>query len=208
LVCLSVAKFNKYYRTININGTNVPVVYNLLAGKAASYYTNATTAMDKVNPVVVAFSNKFGDYPYKLEKHGFYDGLIGAGGMEHQTLHQWFGDNVTFSTWNDLWLAEGFARYSESLAAELVPSLGQNPFTIRNSLKTAALANTVSAWIPDGNTGNSDLIWNSSYGTSVYERGGMVVSMLRTLCGDTKFYQACTNYQTALAGKSAILMLF
>jgi hypothetical protein len=31
----------------------------------------------------------------------------------------------------------------------------------------------------------------------------MVVSMLRTLCGDTKFYQACTNYQTALAGKSA-----
>lgn len=220
LVAVSVAKFTRYYRTVNINGTLTPVVYYLLwnTGSQATKVAN----MDKINLVLVALSNKFGDYPFKLEKHGFYDGLLGAGGMEHQTfsaiatsqfdlrtlthelMHQWFGDNVTFATWNDLWLAEGFARYSEALAAELVPSLGYSAYTTLNSFKNSALAlNSASTWIPNSNMSTSNLVWNSSYGSTVYERGCMVVSMLRALAGDTKFYQACTNYQTALKGKSA-----
>ncbi len=223
LVCVSVAKYNKYYRSVNISGTEVPVVYNLLIGKTAINYTNILTAMDKINPLLVEFSKKFGDYPFKNEKHGFYDGLLGAGGMEHQTfsgissgsltslrtlahelMHQWFGDNVTFGNWNDLWLAEGFARYSEALAGELVPALSINPYTTRNGFKTSALGlASASAWIPDGNAGNSALIWSSSYGNTVYERGAMIVSMLRSICGDEKFFKALTDYQTSLAGKSA-----
>jgi hypothetical protein len=222
LVFVSVAKFDRHYRSVNISGTNVQVVYNLLKGKTAATTTSILTAMDRMNLVLPAFSNKIGDYPFKNEKHGYYDGLLGAGGMEHQTfsgmasgaltststlahelMHQWFGDNVTFATWNDLWLAEGFANYGEALAAELVPSLGQNPYSIRNSIKNSALASTVSAWIPDSNIPTSNLIWNSAYGGAVYTRGAMVVSMLRAIAGDTKFFQALTNYQTNLAGKSA-----
>ncbi|MEI2738137.1 MAG: M1 family aminopeptidase [Chitinophagaceae bacterium] len=223
LVFVSVAKFNRYYRSVNIGGTDVQVVYNLFRGKTAGTYTSILTAMDKMNPLLSALSDKFGLYPFKNEKHGYYDGLLGAGGMEHQTfsgiagssltslgtlahelMHQWFGDNVTFGTWNDLWLAEGFARYCEALAGELVPSLGINPYSRRSSFKSSALSNTsVSTWIPNANTGNSDLIWNSNYGSAVYERGAMIVSMLRSICGDQKFYQAMTDYQTTLAGKSA-----
>lgn len=223
LVFVSVAKFNRYYRSVNIGGTDVQVVYNLFKGKTAMTYTNILTAMDKMNPLLSAFSDKFSHYPFKNEKHGYYDGLLGAGGMEHQTfsgistssltsistlahelMHQWFGDNVTFGTWNDLWLAEGFARYSEALAGELVPSLGINPYSRRNSFKSSALSNSsVSTWIPNANTGNSDLIWNSNYGSAVYERGAMIVSMLRSICGDQKFYQAMADYQTTLAGKTA-----
>lgn len=216
LVGISVARFKRYYRTVNINGTIVPVEYDLLAGKSNSYYTNAVNAMDKINQVIVKLSEKFGDYPFKNEKHGFYDGLLGADGMEHQTfsciqsgaltslgtlthelMHQWFGDKVSFSTWNDLWLAEGFARYSEALGPELLPSVfGTSPSTIRYGWKSRARGSykNVGAWIPNSNMGNSNLIWNSSYGGSVYDRGGMVVSMLRTLLGDTKFFQACRNY--------------
>ncbi len=102
-----------------------------------------------------------------------------------------------------MWLAEGFANYGEALAAELVPSMGLNPYTIRNGIKNAALSSSVSAWIPDGNTTTSNLIWNSAYGGAVYSRGAMIVSMLRAIAGDTKFYQALNNYQTNLAGKSA-----
>jgi hypothetical protein len=223
LVCVSVAKYDRIYRTVDVNGTTVQVVYNLLRGKTATNKNNAIAAFDKINPVLPAFSNKIGDYPFKLEKHGFYDGLVGAGGMEHQTfsgiqtgsltsvatlthelMHQWFGDNVTFSTWNDLWLAEGFARYSEALAGELVPSTGLNPFTERSSMKTGALGNTTeSTWIPDASAANSTGIWGGGYGGTVYERGAMVVSMLRILSGDTKFFAALTKYQTELAGKSA-----
>ncbi len=222
LVFVSVAKYNRFYNAVNVNGTTVPVVYNLFKGKTAATYTNIVTAMDKINPVLQSFSSKFGDYPFKNEKHGFYDGLLGAGGMEHQTfsgiatntltslstlnhelMHQWFGDNVTFSTWNDLWLAEGFANYGEALAAELVPTLNQNAFAIRSSIKSSALNSSVSAWIPNSNITSSNTLWGSSYGNAVYVRGGMVVSMLRAIAGDTKFFQALTNYQTQLAGKSA-----
>jgi len=220
LVALAVGKFTRYYKQVNVNGTYTQVAYYLLRNTAS--HATKITAMDKMNLVITAFSSKFGDYPFKLEKHGYYDGLLGAGGMEHQTFsgiatsqfnaqtlvheltHQWFGDNVSFSTWNDLWLAEGFARYSEALAAELVPSLSLNPYTIRSNLKSNAMAlNSAGAWIPDANIANSDLIWNSNYGSTVYERGGMVVSMLRAICGDAVFFQALSNYQANRAGKSA-----
>ncbi len=223
LVAVSVAKYDRVYKSVNVNGTNVQVVYNLLRGKTATNKNNAIAAFDKINPVLPAFSSKIGDYPFKLEKHGFYDGLVGAGGMEHQTfsgiqtasltsvatlthelMHQWFGDNVTFSTWNDLWLAEGFARYSEALAGELVPTTGLNPFTERTSMKDNALLNTTeSTWIPDASAANSTGIWGGGYGGTVYERGAMIVSMLRILSGDNNFFSALTKYQTELAGKSA-----
>ncbi len=224
LVFVSVARYNRYYRSVNINGTEVPVVYNLLRGKTGTpTYATILTAMDRITPLVTAFSNKFSDYPFKNEKHGFYDGLLGAGGMEHQTMsgissgsltslrtlahelmHQWFGDNVTFASWNDLWLAEGFARYSEALAGELDPTLLLNPLSIRSTIKSSALGlSNVSAWIPNTSSGTSAQIWSSNYGSAIYERGCMIVSMLRSICGDQKFFQALSNYQTALAGKTA-----
>jgi DNA/RNA endonuclease YhcR with UshA esterase domain len=223
LVCLAAAKYNRYYSSVTVGNTNVPVYWYLLAGKTASYYTNALSAMAKMNAVVQAYSSKLGDYPFKKEKHGFYDGLSGAGGMEHQTfsaiapnsltslatldhelMHQWFGDNVTMATWNDLWLAEGFARYGEILSAELVPSLGYSPYIRRNGIKNSALGlSNTSLWIPNASIANSSTIWNSNYGSAVYERGAMIVSMLRTLCGDDKFFEAVRNYQTNMAGRAA-----
>jgi Peptidase family M1 domain len=224
LVAVSVGKFNRYYSAVNISGTIVPVQFYILKNTATQ--PAKVTAMTKINAVVDSLSRRWGDYPFKLEKHGFYDGLNGAGGMEHQTFsaiansaladlptlthelgHQWFGDNVSFATWNDLWLAEGPARFSEAYAAEQVPGLGFTATqvqTMKNTLKSGALAqNTESAWIPNSSMGNSALIWSSNYGTTVYERGGMIITMLRALCGETKFRQAMTNYQIALAGKSA-----
>jgi hypothetical protein len=220
LVCLSVGKFTRYYRSVNISGTNVPVVYYLLRSTANK--ATKVALMDQINLALVAFSNKYGDYPFKLEKHGYYDGLQGAGGMEHQTfsaiasnqydaktlahelMHQWFGDNVSFATWNDLWLAEGFARYSESLVGELVPSLGIDPVATLGGYQSTALSlSTASTYIPDANIKNSNLIWNSAYGSTVYERGCMVISMLRALCGDGMFFNTLKSYQTNLAGKSA-----
>ncbi len=227
LVSLGVARYNRYSRSVNIGGTNTEVAYYLFRGKPAATYTAILTAMDNTNLALTAFSNKFGDYPFKNEKHGFYEGLGGAGGMEHQTfsaiatssishvptlvhelMHQWFGDKVTFATWNHLWLAEGPARYSESLVGELVPALGINPVTERTQNKntTRGSYSTTNLVIPPAGIASSGAIWNGTYGGAVYEKGAMIISMLRKLVGDTRFYQAMTNYlnDPALAYKAAV----
>ena len=226
LVGLSVARYNRYYRTpITIGSVKVPVVYYLMAGKPSGSYSTVVSAMDQATQLVSIYSKKYGDYPFKNEKHGYYEGLNGAEGMEHQTfsaiasngissittlahelMHQWFGDKVSFATWNDLWLAEGFAVYGEILGAELLPSFGQTVVAKRTNVKQSAQSITdVGAWIPNSSIGNSDLIWNSSYGTAVYDRGGMVVSMLRTMCGDSLYFKIMKQYiaSPTLAYKSA-----
>lgn len=233
LVCLGIARYNRYYRgNVNVGGFNTPIVYYLYAGKPD--YSSILTAMDKATELVAKFGQKFGDYPFpdplKGGKHGFYEGLNG-GAMEHQTfsaiatsaltstntlihelVHQWFGDNVSFKTWNDLWLAEGFAEYMPSYAAEVVSGL-TSAYSTRNSIKNSstdgALQNTSTAYIPAAGIANSNNIWGGSgttaYGKSVYKRGAMVVSMLRTMSGDTKFFNVLKDYQTSsnLAFKSA-----
>ena len=224
LVGLSIARYNRYYRgSVNVGGFNVPVVYYLFAGKTD--YTPILNAMDKVTELLHEFSLKFGDYGFldKLRggKHGFYEGLGTFGGMEHQTFsaistnsltnlpllahelsHQWFGDKVSFSTWDDLWLAEGFAKYSESLAPDLVSGLGYTSYSARISIKNAALTESTPITIPNSYIVNSDSIWAakavaSQYSNSIYVRGAMVVSMLRTISGDTKFFNVLKDYQTA-----------
>jgi aminopeptidase N len=226
LVAVTVARFTRYYRTpVNINGTLVPVVYYLFRGKTAGTYNTILTAMDNMRMALDSLSDRYGDYGFKNEKHGFYEGLQGAAGMEHQTFsaiatgsissnsvlahelaHQWFGDKVSFATWNDLWLAEGFARYSESLVGEMVPSTGINPLTKRTSSKTTAQGiPTTPVRLSDADQATSNLIWTAANDDAVYEKGAMVVGMLRALLGDAKFFTALRNYQTApgLAYKSA-----
>ncbi len=221
LVSVCVARFNRYYRgTIPVGGFNVPVVYYLFPGKSS--YTSILAAMDKVTELVTAFGTKYGDYgfvdPAKGGKHGFYEGLGAFGGEEHQTFsgissnsltsksllshelaHQWFGDKVSFSTFNDLWLAEGFAEYSPAYAADLITGMGYTSLSQRQSFKANAISETVSAYIPSGNIVNSDKIWGTTtgngYQSTVYDRGAMIVSMLRTLAGEAKFVEALTDYQ-------------
>ncbi len=214
LVAVAVTQYDVFNRTpVNINGTLVPVVYYISKGRNPS--SGTLNKFDYCRDELVAFSNLFGDYPFKNEKYGMYEFGWG-GGMEHQTfsamgwssfnsnstvahelMHQWFGDKVTMATWNHLWLAEGFASYGEVLAGEFVPATGINPTTQRGSNKTAANGSTertYSCYIPDASITNSNILWSSVYGSSVYDRGGMVVSMLRTLLGDDKFFQACRDY--------------
>jgi hypothetical protein len=226
LVCVAVARFNRYYYPrVTIGGVSVPVVFYLHRGKSAGNYTAILNAMNTQTQVLSAFSTKFGDYPFKRDKHGYYDGLGGAGGMEHQSfsaisggttaggtgslaspqvlahelMHQWFGDKATFATWADLWLAEGFARYGEALAGEFVPATGITPATEMSAAKTGARSvTTTPTRITSFTTSNN--VWTSANVSAVYDRGCMVVSMLRALSGDAKFFLACTNYLDSLNG--------
>lgn len=219
LVSLGVAKYTEFNRTpVTIGTTSVPITYQLFSRAS---YTSILNALDFCKSELQLFSSKFGDYPFKNEKFGVYEFGF-SGGMEHQThvgigssaltswsviahetAHQWFGDAVTFKTWNSLWLAEGFATYMEVLSAEQIPALGQNPITYRSSLKSSARSVTVPVYL--GNISTSNTIWTGANTSAVYDRGAMMVSMLRVLAGDTQFFNATRNFinDPALAYQSA-----
>lgn len=212
LVAIGIAKYKRFNLGNITSGTkSVPFVVNIFSGKTTTEENNIITRMNNNKLVLTALSNLYGEYPFVNEKHGFYEFGF-SGGMEHQTMsgistssmqsntvlahelgHQWWGDKVSFATWNHLWLAEGFATYSEALAFEYVPSIGINAVNKMASNKNTARSNTSTPLLISDIT-NSNTIWTNNNTTAIYERGCMVAAMLRCLLGDTKFFTACKNY--------------
>ncbi len=216
-VCTAVANFVQYPAVptiVNIGGTPMPY-YNYLFPE-----TNTTIAqgtLDNTALMLTTFSNKFSDYPFKNEKYGHYTFGFG-GGMEHNTFsgmnastynqstdwdiiahelgHQWFGANVTCGSWREIWINESFATFSESICAEFAPSVcsGQTGASWRGYHKSQAInsANQSQSVYVNDTSSISSIFTPAVY---VYERGAMVIYMLRTLMGDAKFFQAIKNIQ-------------
>lgn len=212
LVCLGVADYVEYTGpSVNVSGTMVPMVHYLYPPQ------NTATVQGYCNlagQVLDTFSNYFGDYPYKNEKYGQYQ-MTSYGGMEHATFsamstsaltswsttihelgHQWFGDKVTCATFNHIWLNEGWATYTEAFGAEKVPNaLVGSAATARSNIKTNARSTTESPYLTVATTTND--VFGASVTTQIYDRGAIVISMLRLLLGDTDFFQAVRNYLAA-----------
>ncbi len=220
-VCTAVANYVQYPAvadTVLIGGTKMPV-FNYLFPETNT--AGAHTSLDRVKLMLTTFSSKFGDYPFKNEKYGNYTFGFG-GGMEHNTFsgesatwvydqswywdilahelgHQWFGASVTNGSWGDIWINESFATFSESICAEFAPSVsaaaGETGVSRRAYHKSLAINpgyQSQSVYVND--TSNMATIFTPS--VYVYERGAMVLYMLRTMLGDTKFFQAIQNYET------------
>ena len=219
-VCTAVANYVQYPAvadTVLIGATKMPV-YNYLFPETNT--TAAHTSLDGVKTMLTTFSTLFGDYPFKKEKYGNYTFGFG-GGMEHNTFsgesagvydqvtdwdilahelgHQWWGDNVTCNSWQDIWLNESFADYSEVLCAEFAPSVsaaaGNTGLSWRQNKKTQVM-NTGNQAQSTHVTDTSTILTIFTPAVYIYERGGMIISMLRTLMGDAKFFQALKNYQS------------
>ena len=218
-VCTAVANYVQYPTiadTVIIGGTKMPY-YNYLFPETNT--AAASTSLDRVKLMLTTYSTLFSDYPFKNEKYGNYTFGFG-GGMEHNTFsgesssgvytaannwdilahelaHQWWGASVTCGSWHDIWVNESFADYSEALLLEFAPSIatsvGITDSTWRTAKKTATIGATAQATYV---TDTSTILTIFTPSVYIYDRGGMIITMLRTLLGDTKFFQALKNYQT------------
>ena len=110
----------------------------------------------------------------------------------HEIAHQWFGNAVTESEWDDVWLSEGFATYFTLLFRE--HAYGRDDFV--TGLKEAA--ERVWRWYddnPDYRIVHDDLD-DMSRVTSIatYQKGAWVLHMLRGRLGDEAFWRGIRLY--------------
>ena len=191
-------------------GPAVPIVDYVYNQDALSFYQSE---INRTAGFIENYSNLAGLYPFTDEKYGHSMAPLG-GGMEHQTMttqdgftftltahelfHQWFGDNVTCASWEDIWLNEGFASYGEYLSLQALAT----PADARNWLDNAhQYAQRSNGTIYVADTTNVRRIFD--YYLS-YKKGAAVIHMLRYLLNDdTKFFRALRTYQSQFGGRTA-----
>ncbi|MGR7812886.1 M1 family aminopeptidase [Lacinutrix undariae] len=202
LIAMAVTNYEVYSHTVANNGNPFDIVNYVYPENLTSAQNSTGVTVDIMN----LFTNLFEEYPYAEEKYGHAQFGWG-GGMEHTTVsfmgsfnrnliahelaHQWFGDKITCGSWKDIWLNEGFATYLSGLVIENLD--GNTDFTTwkqqLNSSITALPNGAV--YLSNTDTLSVNRIFSSRL---TYNKGAMVLHMLRKKLGDVVFFEALQTY--------------
>ncbi len=200
LVSIALTNYAEFSNWFRYSSTDSMEILNYVLPE---HLPDARANLPKAVDALRIFSDAYGLYPFIKEKYGHSE--FGSGGaMEHQTMtsttsfnentiahelaHQWFGDMITCANWQNLWLNEGFATYSEAVYREgMYGSAGYwevMNFRMGNAhraLGTLFLQDTTSV---------SAMFQNDR----VYSKGASVLHMLRHVLGDSTFFRALRSY--------------
>jgi aminopeptidase N len=156
---------------------------------------------------IECFSVLFGVYPFWKEKYGYCVAPMG-GGMEHQTMttidnfnylmvchelsHSWFGDMVTCSNWQDIWLNEGFATYCQYLAAEYLNNMDIADQWLSGAMVNVKVYSGGSVFVPADEAENPQRIFDNRLS---YDKGAILLHMIRhMLDNDFLFFGVLKTY--------------
>ncbi len=171
---------------------------------------NVAGSFVNLHTILNFFEAHFGPYPF--EKVGYTSTAIGA--MEHasniaypyfaidgettyeylythELSHMWFGDKVTCSSAEDMWLNEGWATFCELYY--LTGLYSNNQFITGMRVKHRNVLQN--AYVTDGGYwALNNIPQEYTYGKTAYDKGATVVNTLRNYLGDSLFFNAITAY--------------
>ena len=198
LIAIAVTNYAVY--TDHVDNGDFDVVNYVYPENEAAIRPSTAITPDIMN----LFGDLFEPYPFSSEKYGHAEFGWG-GGMEHTTMtfmggwsrgliahelaHQWFGNKVTCASWSDIWLNEGFATYLDALVVENFD--GENAFQNWRESTISNITSQTGGSVFVTDTTSVNRIFNSRLS---YNKGAMVLHMLRYKLGDDFFFQALKNY--------------
>jgi len=117
--------------------------------------------------------------------------------VAHELAHQWFGDFVTCRDWSHAWLNEGFATFMEHVERE--DRLGRDEYDFGVSFDIDTYLHEASARYmrPIVCRDYNEPI--DLFDRHLYEKGGLVLHMLRRELGDDAFWGGVREYLTSHA---------
>lgn len=210
LICAAVAPYVEYnYYMHYTDGSNDSMLVQNYVYDSSLFFTPANTLLlDSTGLMIDHFSKVFGKYPFHQEKYGHCMTDL-VGGMEHQTMtfmsthnirttliahelgHQWWGNSVTYGKWEDIWLSEGMATYTELLYLENYWGAAAAQ-SRRSAVYNDVMSKTFgSVWVND--TTNVNRIFD---GRLTYNKGAAVAHMLRYIAPhDSLFFVGLRTFQ-------------
>ncbi len=111
--------------------------------------------------------------------------------VAHEMFHHWFGDYVTCESWSNLTLNEGFANYSEYLWLEKKHGKDEADFHRLQEMNgyMQSAAQDIHPLIHFGYENKEDM-----FDAHSYNKGGLILHMLRNYVGDDAFFTGLQNY--------------
>lgn len=134
----------------------------------------------------------FGDFIQKTDRELIDDDNDFI--VAHELFHHWFGDLVTCESWANLTLQEGFANYSEHLWQEHKYGIDAAGYQRKNELQGYLQSILQSGMHPLIHYGYGDK--EEMFDGHSYNKGGLVLHMLRHQLGDEAFYAGLNKYLT------------
>jgi len=122
--------------------------------------------------------------------------------VAHELAHQWWGDLLTCRDWAHAWLNEGFATYFEALWCE--ENLGADEFAWNVRQDREGYLDE------DANHYRRPIVCNryrtpiELFDRHLYEKGSLVLHMIRRVSGDDLFFKSLNLYCTRHRGANVI----